>query len=735
MNYNFPSDERLLSRLKHQQEFLLTAEHKLRNYDGDMQGAVRKITENAVGVFDVERVSVWFLDTSARTLLCHDLYEAISGHHSAGAELDSEEYPAYFSALETLEVISAENANTDVNTNELSELYLKPNGIFSMLSVPIRLGCELAGVVCIEQTGNIRKFHNDEINTAIILSGMLGSLKDLESRLKKSRDIQDMLGDKLVLWNILFEHSGDGMVVLNEDGSVFRANKKYAEILGYSVEEMNNLRVWDWECNFSKEEILQMLQVVDTPGVRFETKQRRKDGTLIDVELSNNGAVYKGKKLIFCIVRDITDRKRLHEQLNRQKVIVENSKTVVFQWRAEPGWPIDFVSENVRQFGYEPEDLLNGLMDFASMIHPADLERVAAEVRQYDEEGVDSFEQEYRIVCADGDVRWIYDRTVVERDDNGKAHHFQGIVIDITEKKEAEQKLRESEQRLKHIASQVPGVLYQFRIGPDGTRSFPYLSEGTVELGGRSREELSDPEFIMSHVIPEDIEVVEASIEESARTMQPLDTEFRIRHRDGSIRWISSNSIPFRNEDGSIIWNGILMDITERKLAEEKIRILATTDGLTGITNRQEFTRILESEIARAKRYGTHLSLIMYDIDHFKLVNDKFGHDVGDDVLCRVVKLVNENIRSFDVASRWGGEEFMVLLPQTGLSSAISVAEKLRMVIADYVFEKVGSVSASFGVAELRPTDNMDSLVKRVDDALYLAKSRGRNRVEFKDIG
>jgi two-component system, cell cycle response regulator len=132
----------------------------------------------------------------------------------------------------------------------------------------------------------------------------------------------------------------------------------------------------------------------------------------------------------------------------------------------------------------------------------------------------------------------------------------------------------------------------------------------------------------------------------------------------------------------------------------------------------------------RAKRYGTHLSLVMYDLDFFKQVNDTFGHDVGDDVLQTVVRLVNESIRGVDVAARWGGEEFMVLMPQSGLSSARVAAETLRQVIARHQFDKAGPITGSFGVTQLLTQDDSNSLLKRVDDALYRAKMRGRNRVE-----
>jgi two-component system, cell cycle response regulator len=173
-----------------------------------------------------------------------------------------------------------------------------------------------------------------------------------------------------------------------------------------------------------------------------------------------------------------------------------------------------------------------------------------------------------------------------------------------------------------------------------------------------------------------------------------------------------------------------VLDITRRKLAEKEIYLLATTDSLTGVANRREFSSILASEVDRAKRYGTPLSLIMYDIDYFKRVNDTFGHNIGDYVLQTLISLVQENIRANDVSARWGGEEFMVLMPQSDIEAARAAAEKLRLAIAEHQFDKVGRLTVSFGVAEFEPQDDLNSLLKRVDDALYLAKERGRNRVE-----
>ncbi|HRP65082.1 MAG TPA: sensor domain-containing diguanylate cyclase [Thauera sp.] len=281
------------------------------------------------------------------------------------------------------------------------------------------------------------------------------------------------------LWHVLFEQSRDGVVVLDEDGKVFEANRRFADMLGYSPDEMAQLHVWDWDAQFSREELLALLRAIDSEGDHFETRQRRKDGTLISVELSNSSSLYHGRKLIFCICRDIT----------------------------------------------------------------------------------------------------------------------------------------------------------------------------------------------------------------------------------------------------------------ERKAAEARVHHLATTDALTGTANRREFTRALSAELERARRYASALSLIMFDLDHFKCINDTAGHDAGDKVLSEVARAVRGHVRSVDLVGRWGGEEFMVLMPESGLADAQAAAEKLRQLIERCCAGWMDGVSASFGVAEYRAGDDGDRLCKRADLALYKAKAAGRNRVECASEG
>lgn len=170
-------------------------------------------------------------------------------------------------------------------------------------------------------------------------------------------------------------------------------------------------------------------------------------------------------------------------------------------------------------------------------------------------------------------------------------------------------------------------------------------------------------------------------------------------------------------------------DVTEQVENEAELKRLATTDMLTGLVNRPQFDTVLKSELSRQHRYERPLSLIMLDIDYFKDINDCYGHDVGDQVLVQLARLLKNNLRQADCCARWGGEEFMLLAPETSLDQAVRLADKIRWTIKTAPFPLKGSVSASFGAVECHPEESAKSVMKRVDNALYLAKEKGRDQV------
>lgn len=184
-----------------------------------------------------------------------------------------------------------------------------------------------------------------------------------------------------------------------------------------------------------------------------------------------------------------------------------------------------------------------------------------------------------------------------------------------------------------------------------------------------------------------------------------------------------TREIQVRNEE-------LLKEITTRKKVEEELQQLAITDPLTGIYNRRMFHQLLEGEIERDRRYRSGLGLILCDLDHFKVINDTFGHDAGDKVLQAFATTTRKHLRDSDILARWGGEEFIILIPQTNLEKTRAIAEKLQAETGKISLPPIGCFTGSFGVTVFCGDDTVESFIKRADDALYLAKRNGRNKVE-----
>ena len=201
--------------------------------------------------------------------------------------------------------------------------------------------------------------------------------------------------------------------------------------------------------------------------------------------------------------------------------------------------------------------------------------------------------------------------------------------------------------------------------------------------------------------------------------------EIRNTKKDGEDFWLKQNIITIKDDNGEIeSFVSVGQDITSKKELEQ----LSAIDKLTGILNRRKIDECLEYQVSLTVRYAKNLSLIIIDIDHFKKVNDTYGHQMGDKVLFEVTKIITNSIRKSDIFGRYGGEEFLLICPETNQEQAFVLAEKLREEVAHYNFDKVGQKTISIGISQYAQDDTAATLIKKADIALYEAKNNGRNQ-------
>jgi len=261
------------------------------------------------------------------------------------------------------------------------------------------------------------------------------------------------------------------------------------------------------------------------------------------------------------------------------------------------------------------------------------------------------------------------------------------------------------------------------------------FNDKKVEAIGYDPKKVGDPgfKFFTEKLHPDDYDrVMENMRNHLAGKSEAYEVEYRIKHKDGHYLWYyDRGSVIKRSDEGKpLLLQGIVFDISESKKIEEKLRYLSERDPLTNVYNRRTMFNILEDLIKKANKEDT-FSLVMFDIDHFKKVNDQYGHLVGDDVLKKMVELVIEEKRSDDVVCRYGGEEFFLLLPKTRENDAIKVAKRIHEKIKTMDIPKVGHITVSMGVVTYQENETIDEVVKRADDLMYEAKEAGRDNVKY----
>jgi len=436
-------------------------------------------------------------------------------------------------------------------------------------------------------------------------------------------------------------------------------------------------------------------------------------------------------------IRDVT---RLHEteaELRQSeelhRLLAENAWEVI--WTMAMDTTITYVSPAVQHArGLTPEEAMN-----QSLVEALTPESVQIALG-YFQQLFDAVEAGSELPMFRGEVEFYRkDKSVMSADlqviphvdENGQIIELLGVSRDISERKKVEAELRQSEERYRLLADNAWEIVWTADMDGNPT----YCSSGVERLRGFTVDEVMNQrlEDIYSPDSAARIGGYFRRLHAAVRdgTEPPVFREEHEQYRaDGSIMITEMQVIPHLDDDGRVVEIiGVTRDISERKRFEAELRRLAVTDPVTGVWNRRHGEELLAAEMNDARATGRPLSLLMLDIDHFKSVNDRHGHQAGDHVLIEISSRLHDSLNRTDAVARWGGEEFVVLLRGCHIDDAVATAEKIRTRIADSPFDGAGSATVSIGAAELAAEDDLDSWLAHADEALYKAKRSGRNAV------
>ncbi|WP_249676128.1 sensor domain-containing diguanylate cyclase [Pseudomonas abieticivorans] len=387
--------------------------------------------------------------------------------------------------------------------------------------------------------------------------------------------------------------------------------------------------------------------------------------------------------------------------------------------------------------GYAEDELSNRIEDAYDRLHPDDRDYVQATIRAHFEQRTDTYEVEHRIRCKDGSYKWICSRgKVIARDADGQALRMVGTTTDITTLRALSGRLQQTLDLVTNLTNEVPGLVFQYRLPLDGQAFFSYASAGVEDIYEVTAQQVAEcARLIEQRIHPDDLALYQASLLHSARCQSPWHVEYRVILPRQGLRWRQGDARPQRLTDGSTQWHGFITDITERKRIEAELQEFATIDFLTQLPNRRHFMQQIDTQLQHIQHSrGRMCAVLMCDLDHFKRVNDRWGHAVGDRALKHFAAVLKTQLRHSDIAGRMGGEEFAVVLSGAHVLDALAFAERLQAALLATPFTEAGQViplTLSIGVSVMGATDSSPDLaLSRSDQALYRAKENGRDRIE-----
>ncbi len=417
--------------------------------------------------------------------------------------------------------------------------------------------------------------------------------------------------------------------------------------------------------------------------------------------------------------------------------IIEFSACVAIAWSNRPGWPVDFVSANFRQFGYEAAELMSGSLTFRSLIHPDDLARMEPELLARIEHGPDQYRQRYRLHHGAGHWIWVEGYSWLVREPSGDVLSLGGLLIDVTEQELIAQALQESEHRFRSLFENLERISVQ---GYDQEHRVHFWNRASEHLYGYSSAE-AQGRTLESLIIPPHMrEQVAQGIDAWASGGPAIPPgELVLQDKYGDPVPVYSSHVMMTGSRGQQELYCIDIDLSEQKAYQRQLEQLAHYDALTGLPNRLLLTERLKLSMAQAKRRAQRVAVVYLDLDSFKPINDRFGHEVGDRLLTALAERMQRALRGGDTLGRLGGDEFVaVLVDIDDVDQSLNVLDRVLAAASDPLqldglqLEVSASAGVTFYPQSIEDID-ADQLLRQADQAMYQAKLAGKNRFHLFD--
>jgi len=642
-----------------------------------------------------------------------------------------------------------------------------------------------------------------------------------------------------------------------ENGCIVDANIAASTFWGYTREELRGKSISNINISTQEEILAGIVKLRNNQTHHLEWIQKLKSGELRHVDVYSGPLVIQGRTLLYSVLHDITDRKRTEDELwekeERLALATLHNGVGIWDWNLVTQQMI-WDDSMYALYHIRREDFIGTEEASRASLHPDDLERGDREVEAAIR-GKKPFDTEFRVVWPDGEIRYIKAVAKVFCNEQGTPLRMLGTNVDITERKQAELKLRQSEAHFRFVTESAQALIWMSGMN----KHCNWFNKVWLDFTGRTMEQEMGDGWVEG-VHPDDVRQCYEIYVSHFDLRKPFSLEYRLRRHDGEYRWIVDNGMPRfnaqgvfegyigscfditerkRNEenlritasvfdnsqDGIVItdtnnnlievnpaftritgyareevigknprllssgqqnqafyeamwktlkqnktwrgevWNcrksgevyvellsisaicdnkgqiqryvGVFSDISRLKAHEEELTRVANYDALTGIPNRRLLADRMSQAILQARRSGKILSVCYIDLDGFKLVNDQYGHEAGDQLLLEITCRLQKVLRAEDTLARLGGDEFVVLFSDlTSMQECLQILDRVLSIISMpiNIGNNQATVSASIGVTfHSSSNEDGDTLLRNADQAMYIAKQSGKNRYHFYD--